>query len=58
MRWVRPPVDMTNALAFHPLRGIDDPAMRSWAGEWIRALLTHERVTVTPEVKEAVSGRR
>jgi type IV secretion system protein VirB4 len=41
-------------LAFQPLRGIDDPATRSWAAEWIGALLVHEGVTVTPEVKDAV----
>jgi len=42
------------SLAFQPLRNIDDPATRSWAAEWIGALLTHEKVTVTPEIKEAV----
>ena len=48
------PDDITNALAFQPLRDIDDPATRSWAAEWIGALLAHEHVTVTPEVKEVV----
>lgn len=42
------------SLAFQPLRNIDDPATRSWAAEWIDALLAHEKLTVTPEVKEAV----
>jgi type IV secretion system protein VirB4 len=42
------------ALAFQPLRRIDEPAQRSWAGEWIGALLEHERVPVTPEVKDAI----
>ena len=42
------------SLAFQPLRGIDDAAERSWAAEWIGALLAHEKVAVTPEVKEAV----
>jgi type IV secretion system protein VirB4 len=42
------------SLAFQPLRGIDEPAERSWAAEWIGALLTHENVVTTPEVKEAV----
>ena len=42
------------SLAFQPLRNIDDPATRSWAAEWIGTLLAHEKVTVTPEVKEAV----
>ena len=42
------------SLAFQPLRGIDDPTERSWAAEWIWALLAHETVAVTPEIKEAV----
>src|SRR3546814_5519157 len=29
------PDDIMNALAFQPLRDIDDPATRSWAAEWI-----------------------
>ncbi|MES2451921.1 MAG: conjugal transfer protein TrbE [Pseudomonadota bacterium] len=41
-------------LAFQPLRGIDDAGERSWAAEWITALLAHEKVAVTPEVKDAV----
>jgi type IV secretion/conjugal transfer VirB4 family ATPase len=44
----------SGSLAFQPLRGIDDPAERSWAAEWIGALLAHEKAVVTPEVKEAV----
>jgi type IV secretion system protein VirB4 len=40
--------------AFQPLRLIDDPAERSWAAEWIGALLAHEHVQVTPEAKDAV----
>jgi type IV secretion system protein VirB4 len=43
-----------NALAFQPLRRIDDHAERSWAAEWIAALLDAEKVMVTPEVKDAV----
>ncbi len=43
-----------DALAFQPLRGIDNMAERSWAAEWIAALLAHEKVAVTPEVKESV----
>jgi len=42
------------ALAFQPLRNIDDPGERNWAAEWVTALLAHEKVTVTPEVKDAV----
>jgi type IV secretion system protein VirB4 len=41
-------------LAFQPLRRIDDFVRRAWAAEWIAALLAHEKVAVTPEVKEAV----
>jgi type IV secretion system protein TrbE len=41
-------------LAFQPLRAIDDPAERSWAAEWVAALLAHEKLAVTPEVKEAL----
>ncbi|MGJ3648238.1 conjugal transfer protein TrbE [Sphingomonas sp. GlSt437] len=43
-----------DTLAFQPLLRIDDPAERSWAAEWIAALLDAERVAVTPEVKDAV----
>ena len=41
-------------LAFQPLRAIDVPAERAWALDWITALLAHEKVLVTPEIKEAV----
>ncbi len=43
-----------DALAFQPLRGINDLMERAWAAEWIVALLDAERVAVTPEVKDAV----
>jgi len=42
------------AIAFQPLAGIEDPAERAWAAEWTAALLTHEGVELTPEVKDAV----
>jgi type IV secretion system protein VirB4 len=42
------------SLAFQPLARIDDTAERSWAAEWIASLLAHEKVHVTPEVKETV----
>jgi type IV secretion system protein VirB4 len=42
------------ALAFQPLANIDLPGERSWAAEWIAALLAHENVSVTPEVKETI----
>lgn len=42
------------AIAFQPLRHIDRAGERAWAAEWICALLAHEKIVVTPEVKEAV----
>jgi len=42
------------ALAFQPLARIDRLDERSWAAEWIAALLAHEKVVVTPEVKDSV----
>lgn len=42
------------ALSFQPLRHIDLPTTRSWAADWITGLLAHEKVVVTPEVKETV----
>lgn len=41
-------------LAFQPLRGIDRADERAWAATWIAALLAHEKIAVTPEVKEAL----
>jgi type IV secretion system protein TrbE len=42
------------ALAFQPFRRIDEPAQRSWAAEWIAALLEQQKMAVTPEVKDAL----
>jgi len=42
------------ALAFQPLRDIDDDSERTWAAEWIAVLFTAEKVAVTPEVKAAL----
>jgi len=44
----------SDSLAFQPLRNIDDGDERAWAAEWVAALFAHERVDVTPEVKEAL----
>jgi type IV secretion system protein VirB4 len=41
-----------SALTFQPLRKIDQAGQRSWAAEWLFALLAHEKVAVTPEVKD------
>jgi type IV secretion system protein VirB4 len=46
--------DNGTALSFQPLRHIDRLDERSWAAEWIAALLAHERVLITPDVKEAL----
>lgn len=42
------------ALAFQPLIGIDDQTERSWAAELIGTLLDHEKIALTPEVKETL----
>ena len=41
-------------LAFQPLRRIDDAAERAWAVDWLAGLLVHEKVDVTPEVKDVM----
>jgi type IV secretion/conjugal transfer VirB4 family ATPase len=46
--------DAGETLAFQPLRRIDHATERSWAAEWISALLAHEKVAVTPEVKDQI----
>jgi type IV secretion system protein VirB4 len=46
--------DAGETLAFQPLRRIDHATERSWAAEWIAALLAHEKVAVTPEVKDQI----
>ncbi|KTE24076.1 MULTISPECIES: conjugal transfer protein TrbE [unclassified Sphingopyxis] len=42
----------TMPVALHPLARIDDPAERSWAAEWLGAILGHEGVTLDPQAKE------
>jgi len=42
------------SLAFQPLRGIENAAERSWAAEWIGTLLDHEKIALTPEIKETL----
>jgi type IV secretion system protein TrbE len=46
--------DVLEPIALQPLAAIDDPAQRTWAAEWVAAILTREAVTVTPEAKEHV----
>jgi type IV secretion system protein VirB4 len=47
-------VDAGTTIAFQPLRHIDRGRERAWAAEWIAALLAHEHVAVTPDIKEAL----
>ena len=46
--------DDGQGLAFQPLRHIDDARDRAWASEWIGALLAHEKLLVTPDIKETL----
>src|SRR5215471_12217543 len=46
--------DALEPVALQPLAAIDDPAERTWAAEWVHAILAREGVTVTPEAKEHV----
>jgi type IV secretion system protein VirB4 len=41
-------------LSFQPLRHVDDEGSRLWALDWLCGVLAHERVTITPEVKETL----
>jgi type IV secretion/conjugal transfer VirB4 family ATPase len=42
------------AIAFQPLRRVDRAPERAWAAEWVAALMAHERLLVTPDIKEAI----
>lgn len=42
------------SLAFQPLRGIDREEERSWSADWVAALVAHEGVAITPDVKDAI----
>jgi type IV secretion system protein TrbE len=46
--------DAIEPVALQPLAAIDDAAERSWAAEWITAILARENVTITPEAKEHI----
>jgi type IV secretion system protein VirB4 len=43
-----------DGIAFQPLAMIDEEASRLWAADWIAGLFAHERVEITPDVKDAV----
>jgi len=42
------------AIAFQPLARIDADSDRAWAAEWVAGLLSHEKIEITPEVKESL----
>jgi type IV secretion system protein TrbE len=46
--------DAGDTLAFQPLRHIDREETCAWAMDWLAGLLAHEKLMVTPEVKEAL----
>jgi type IV secretion system protein TrbE len=39
-------------VGLQPLAGIDDAGERGWAAEWISAILTREKIDMTPEAKD------
>lgn len=43
-----------DGLAFQPLRRVGEAVHRTWAAEWIWSILEHEKVPVTPEVKDQI----
>lgn len=45
---------MKGGLSFQPLRDVDDEGARLWALDWLCGVLAHERVAITPEVKESI----
>jgi type IV secretory pathway VirB4 component len=49
-----PPLLTAQTAGSTPFRFSTHAAERSWAAEWIAALLETEKVTVTPEVKDIV----
>ncbi|HVQ70174.1 MAG TPA: conjugal transfer protein TrbE [Bradyrhizobium sp.] len=45
---------LKGGLAFQPLRDVDDDGARLWALDWLCGVLAHERILITPEVKETI----
>jgi len=41
-------------LEFQPLANIDQEAEKIWAAEWLLDLLVNEKITIDPEVKQAI----
>src|SRR3546814_18139710 len=46
----------SGAIAFQPLAGIDAPATRSWAADWLEGLLAHAGIEPDPGIKDALSS--
>ncbi|MFO1116541.1 MAG: conjugal transfer protein TrbE [Beijerinckiaceae bacterium] len=44
--------DAAAHVALQPLAGIEDQGERAWASEWIAAILSREKIAVTPEAKD------
>jgi type IV secretion/conjugal transfer VirB4 family ATPase len=44
--------DASEPVALQPLAWIDDASERAWATEWIAAILTREKIEITPEAKD------
>lgn len=44
--------DSASPVVLQPLGRIDDAAERGWAAEWIAAILTREKIEMTPEAKD------
>ena len=44
--------ELAEFVELQPLAAIDDLSERAWAAEWITAILSREKIEVTPEVKE------
>lgn len=42
------------SVSLQPLAGIHETAERAWAADWIVAILMHENIQITPEVKEHI----
>ncbi len=40
--------------AFQPLANIEDKNKRAWAHEWVCSLIAHEKVSLTPDIKDSV----
>ena len=41
-------------VSLQPLARVNEPAERSWASDWIAAILAREGIAMTPEVKEHI----